>query len=147
MKNVIAEVKLTYNTNVKASEREKITCSLDASKILIPFYNGIIEHREYAFALLLNRGNKVLGVMKLSEGGVSGTVIDSKILFQAAILANASGIILSHNHPSGHAKPSAADETLTKKLVKAGELLDIQILDHLILTDETFLSMADEGLM
>jgi len=143
----IAEVELSYKPKVKASDREKISDSSSAHKILKPFYENFMEHREVAFAILLNRGNKVLGVFKLSEGGVSSTVIDAKILYQAAVLANASAIILSHNHPSGELRPSEADRRLTKDIIDAGKLFDIEVLDHLIVTEEAYISMADECLM
>ena len=143
----ISEVQLSYRNKVKAADRKKVSCSSNGVSILRPFYEEYMEHREVSFAMLLNRGNQVLGVIRLSEGGVSGTVVDSKVLYQAAILANASAIILSHNHPSGVLKASQADIDITKKLVKAGKLFDIQVLDHIIFTEENYLSMADEDLM
>ena len=143
----VAEVQLTYKTNIKSSEREKINDSKSTDKLLRPFYDDYMEHREASFAVLLSRANRVLGVIRLSEGGVSGTVIDVKILFQSAILSNASGIIISHNHPSGNLTASSADLSLTKKIAAAGKLLDIQLLDHLIITDEGYYSLADEGLI
>ena len=95
----------------------------------------------------LNRANKVIGYAFISLGGVSGTVADPKVIFSTALLANASSIILAHNHPSGNTESSAADQALTKKLIQAGSFLDIQVQDHLIITPDTYLSFADENLM
>jgi len=97
------------------------------------------------WALFTNRANKVLGSFLLSEGGVTGTVLDARIIFQGAILCNATGIILAHNHPSGNLRPSQSDLDMTKKIKEAGKLFDISLLDHIILTDEKYYSMADEG--
>ncbi len=106
-----------------------------------------MELREEFKILLLNRANKVLGLVNISTGGVSGTVSDPKIIFASALKANASGIILAHNHPSGNLKPSEADLNLTNKVKKAGQLLEIAVLDHIILTSEQYFSMADEGMI
>ena len=89
----------------------------------------------------------MLGIYELSTGGVSGTVADPKLVFAAAIKANASAMILAHNHPSGQVKPSQADINLTKKLVGGGRLLEIPVLDHIIVTGEESYSFADEGLL
>ncbi|WP_317168263.1 JAB domain-containing protein [Pontibacter pamirensis] len=97
--------------------------------------------------MLLNRANKVLGIYETSTGGVAGTVADPKLIFVAALKACASSIVLCHNHPSGNLKPSAADLQLTKKIKQGGELLDIAVLDHIILTSESYYSLADEGLL
>ena len=103
------------------------------------------EHIEYAYVMLLNRSNRLLGVKQLSMGGISGTVIDPKIVFQTALKANASCIILAHNHPSGEIVPSEQDNSLTSKLKSAGEFLDLPLLDHLILTQDKYFSYKDEG--
>ena len=145
----VAEVKITYSPKIKQSERQGITGSRDAERIFrekMP--DGVIEHREVMLLMLLNRAQKVLGVAKVSEGGVSGTVADPKIIFQFALKTNASNIILCHNHPSGNLKPSEADRQLTKKLAEGGKVLDIPLLDHIIIIpDSGYLSFADEGLM
>lgn len=143
----VSEVQLSYKSEVKPSDRVKVNSSEGAYNTLKPFYNEVIEHREASYVLLLSRANKVLGVFKLSEGGTSGTTMDSKLLFQSAILANASAVILSHNHPAGSLKPSVSDRRVTDKLVEVGKLLDIPVLDHLILTSEGYYSFADEGEM
>ena len=95
--------------------------------------------------LCVNRAQKVLGWFKISQGGVSGTVVDPKIIMQVALNANASGIILSHNHPSGNLQPSDSDVRLTKKIESGCEFMEISLLDHVILTSEGYYSFADEG--
>ena len=97
--------------------------------------------------MLMNRANKVLGIFKLSTGGVSGTVADPKIIFVAALKGGASGIIVAHNHPSGNLTASQSDINLARKLKEAGKFLEIQLLDHVIVTTKGYLSFADEGLI
>ena len=95
-----------------------------------------IEHIEEVKMILLNRANQVLGVVHLSKGGLSGSIIDTRIILQYAIKANASAVILAHNHPSGNLGASDADISITKRVKDALELVDIELLDHLILTYE-----------
>jgi DNA repair protein RadC len=97
--------------------------------------------------MLLNRSNRVLGISCISKGGISGTVVDVKIILQTALKANASGLIISHNHPSGNLTASSEDIKITVKLKNACKLLDLSLLDHLIITDEGYLSFADEGML
>lgn len=144
----VAEVELVYKTKVKASERPKITSSKDSYNLLLQCWDmDKIELQEQFKVMLLNRSNKVLGVYEVSSGGITGTVADPKLIFMAALKASACGIIISHNHPSGNLKPSRPDEELTKKIREAGRLLDIQVLDHIIITSEGYYSFADEGLL
>ena len=145
----ISEVQLIYKSRIKASDRKKISCSRDAHKIFLDGWNSeIIEFVEQFKILLMNRSNSVLGIMEVSKGGISGTVTDVRLIFQAAIKANASGIICAHNHPSGNLNPSESDTRLTQKLKEAGKLMDIQLLDHLILaTEGDYYSFADNGLL
>jgi len=148
----VAEVELIYKTNVKPADRLKVTCSNDARNIFIDaFDENTFEHHEEFYILLLNRNSKVLGIKKISSGGVAGTVIDIKFIFQAAILANAESVILCHNHPSGNPQPSEQDKKITDKVKNAGLMLDIKVLDHIILTehskDSQYFSFADEGLI
>ncbi|WP_162427395.1 JAB domain-containing protein [Pontibacter pudoricolor] len=146
--NRVAEVKLTYRSKVKPSDRPQVTSSSDSYRILKESWDtGKLEFVEQFKVLLLNRANRVLGLYELSSGGVAGTVADPKLVFIAALKACASAIILCHNHPSGNLKPSAADLQLTKKMKQAGEVLDIAVLDHIILTSESYYSLADEGLL
>ena len=96
----------------------------------------------------MNRSNSVLGILEISKGGISGTVTDTRIIFAAAIKGNASGIICAHNHPSGNLNPSESDSKITQKIKEAGNLMDIQLLDHIILTmDGEYYSFADNGLL
>ncbi len=144
----VAEIQLSYKSNVKPSLRPKITSSRDAHEVLRQVWNdSVIELCEQFKVLFTNRANKVLGVFEVSTGGVSGTVADPKLIFAAALKACATGLILSHNHPSGNLTPSHADIELTKKIKEGGRLLEIQLLDHLILTSESYFSFADEGLL
>jgi DNA repair protein RadC len=144
----VAEIKLSYRNKVKPCERPQITSSADCYQVLKASWDmGRIEFVEQFKVLLLNRANRVLGVYEVSTGGVAGTVADPKLIFAAALKACASGIILSHNHPSGNLKPSSADLQLTQKMKRGGELLDIAVLDHIILTSESYYSLADEGLL
>lgn len=144
----VAEVKLSYKTTVKASDRPRINTSEEAFRVLQSNWNNeIIEFIEEFKILLLNRANRVLGIVPISVGGTAGTVADPKVIFVAALKSNAASIILIHNHPSGNLKPSQADLDLTRKMKEAGRYLDLPIVDHIILTKESYLSFADEGLM
>lgn len=144
----VAEVELIYKSKVKASERPLICSSKDAAEILMNLWNeNKIDFVEQFKVLLLNRANRVLGIADISSGGVTGTVADPKLIFTAALKANAVGIIISHNHPSCNLKPSRADEELTQKIKNAGKFLDISLLDHVIVTSEGYFSFADEGLL
>lgn len=144
----VAEIQLTYKTDVKPSLRPKIASSKDAYQILIENWDhSKIEFVEQFKVMLLNRANKVLGIFEVSSGSVTGTVADPKLIFAAAIKANACGIILAHNHPSGNLLPSQADIELTRRMREGGKLLEVQVLDHLIVTSEGYYSFADEGVL
>ncbi|NQY11398.1 MAG: JAB domain-containing protein [Flavobacteriales bacterium] len=142
-----AKIKIVYSKKLKPSERSKVQSSADAVKVFRDVWGSQIEVREEVIILLLDRGNKVLGYHNVSLGGVSGTVIDNKIIFSVALKSLASSIIIAHNHPSGNVQPSQADIKLTKKIAAAGDVFDIKVLDHVILTKHTYYSFADEGLM
>lgn len=126
-------------------QRTRITSSRDAYEEIKPHL--LDKPHEEFWILLLNRANEVIRPVQISSGGVSGTVADPKLIFKKALEQLASALILVHNHPSGNLNPSQADKDLTRKLKDAGRLLDIPILDHLIFTDRTYLSFADEGLL
>ncbi|HOS46673.1 MAG TPA: JAB domain-containing protein [Paludibacter sp.] len=143
----VAEIAISYHPAVKPSERLRITSSTDAEQVFRSIWELPIDLRESFYALYLDRGNKVLGYLLISVGGLSGTVIDPKTVYQTALKANASGIIIAHNHPSGNPQPSDADLQLTNKLKEAGQLLDINLLDHLIIMPEGYTSFADEGML
>lgn len=142
----VAEIELVYKSKVKASERPKIITSKDAYKILLQTWDeNKMELQEQFKILLLNRGNKVVGIYEVSTGGITGTVADPRLIFTAALKANAVALILAHNHPSANLKPSNADTMLTQKIREGGKLLDINVMDHLIICNEGYYSFADEG--
>lgn len=144
----VTEIKLIYQNKVKATDRPQVTGSQDVYQILLANWSEQIGFIEEFYILLLDRSNRVMGHYKVSQGGLAGTVVDPKVVFAAALKARASSLILTHNHPSGNLKPSQADTDLTNKIKQGGELLDIAILDHLILSPEGgYFSFADEGLM
>jgi len=144
----ISEITIGYKPEFKPSDRPKITTSNHAFDIIRnQWKDGDIEYRESFAVLLLNRANHVLGINWISNGGLSGTVADPKMIFQAALKANASSIILAHNHPSGNLKPSDMDISLTKKLVKASQVLALPVIDHLIVGQDNYFSFADESLL
>ena len=146
--NQIAEVELIYKTKIKASERPQVKTSKESADLLKQMWNeNKIDFVEQFKVLFLNRANEILGIIDLSTGGVTGTVADPKLIFVAALKANACSIIISHNHPSGNLKPSQADEQLTQKIKYAGQLLDIRLFDHIIISSEGYYSFADEGLI
>ena len=125
--------------------REQITTSKDAVDIFQPLL-GDKAHEEF-WILFLNRANHIIGKNQVSSGGMTGTVVDPKMIFKAALDAKAVSIILCHNHPSGNVKPSQQDIDLTKKILAAGKLLEISVLDHVIVSQGAYYSFADEGMM
>ena len=126
-------------------EKDKIGGSKDAFQVLQLKLEDL-PHEEF-WVMLLNRANKVIDIKLIGRGGVSSTVVDSKVIFSFALESLASGIILAHNHPSGNLKPSNSDIRLTKKLVVAGKIMEVPILDHIIVGDNDYFSFADEGLI
>lgn len=141
----IAEVQIFYNNKVRPSDRPKIGTSSDCAEILRQLWTPTLDHHESFYSLMLDRANKVLGVYRASEGGTTGTVADPKMIFQAALKANAAALILAHNHPSGSLTPSLADIKLTEKIKSAGVLLDLPVLDHIILSSVEYYSFADNA--
>lgn len=128
-----------------ALKQEKITSSISAFEILQPII-GELPHEEF-WILYLNNSNKVITKQQLSKGGITGTLVDVRLVLKTALEVGATGLILAHNHPSGTLKPSEADKTLTQKLKNAGDNLDIKVLDHLIVTEKAYFSFADENLL
>jgi DNA repair protein RadC len=132
-----AEVKLTYITKVKASNRIQIKNAEDAASLFFKIWDmETIEHVEKVKMIILNRANKVLGVTNISQGGQSGSIIDTRVILQYAIKANASAVILAHNHPSGNLTASDADIKITNKIREALKLVEIQLLDHIIINKD-----------
>lgn len=129
----------------KALNKKKISSSRDAYDLFLPF---LIDRYDEEFRmLLLDRSNKIIRNLTVGEGGFAGTVADPKKIFKLALQHNASSIILGHNHPSNNISPSDLDIKLTKKLKRAGESLDLLILDHIIVGNDTYYSFADEGVL
>ena len=146
--NTVAEIELVYKSKVKPSERPRITSTKEAYQLLLQTWDANkIEFVEQFKVVLMNRAHRVLGIYELSSGGIAGTVADPKLVFMAALKSNACCLILSHNHPSGNLKQSHSDEALTSKISEAGKFLDIQVIDHIIVTSEGYYSFADEGLL
>ena len=129
----------------EALELPKITSSKAVFSIMQPII-GELQHEEF-WIIFLNNSNKVLHKQQSSKGGLTGTLVDVRLVFKKAIELYATAIILCHNHPSGKLQPSNADKLITSKLQKAGETLDIKVLDHLIITENAYFSFADESLM
>ncbi len=129
----------------EALERPKITSSQAAFDIMQPII-GELNHEEF-WILYLNNSNKIIYKNQLSSGGITGTLVDIRLLFKKALELSAVGIILCHNHPSGNLKPSHSDKDLTQKIIEAGKTLDIKILDHLIITEKAYFSFADSNLI
>jgi DNA repair protein RadC len=124
-------------------QKQKITSSQDVYNIFHPILADL-PHEEF-WILILNRFNKVIDKQKISQGGISGTVTDVRIILRLAIEKLATSIIVCHNHPSGNVNPSDADVSITRKIKEAGSFMEIELLDHLIVTDGSFYSFADEG--
>ncbi|MCO6147388.1 JAB domain-containing protein [Flavobacterium sp. NRK1] len=140
----LAEIKVSY-TN-QSTQRQKIMHSKDIYKAILPTWNlETIEYIEESKIILLNRANEILGVYELSKGGISGTVVDIRVILGVTLKCNASALVLIHNHPSGNLQPSEPDKGITTKLREACMLLDLALLDHLIISKEYYYSFADNG--
>ena len=138
----VAEIKVSYsNTNI---ERIKVTNSQILYNLVLKHWDlDLIEFQEEVKIVLLNRANIVLGLYEMSKGGTSGTVVDIRIILGIALKCNASSIVITHNHPSGSLEPSHSDKETTKKLKEACKILDLNLLDHLIITSEGYYSFSD----
>jgi len=142
----ISEISVSYSSN--NNNKLKINNSRHSYDILRACWSdSTIELQEEFKILMLNRCNQILGIYPLSKGGVSSTIVDAKLIFSVALKCNASSIILAHNHPSGNLNPSEVDKKITQKLKRAGQYLDIELLDHIILTKDDFYSFSDNGLI
>ncbi len=142
----IAEIQISYIPNFQADY--KIENSRKSFELMLEKWNeNTLQIQEEVKLLLLNRSNKVLGVYSLAKGGISGCIVDVRIILSVALKSLATGIILIHNHPSGNLKPSSDDIKITKKLKESCKLLDITLLDHLIITKDSYFSFVDEGLL
>jgi DNA repair protein RadC len=143
---IAAALELGRRRNLtETAEIPQIKCSKDVFNLLSPLLSDL-PHEEF-WILFLNRSNKVINRMKLSQGGISGTVTDVRMVMKKAIEYLASGIIVCHNHPSGNLNPSESDTRITQKIKEAGSIMDIQLLDHLIISDKDYYSFADNGIL
>ena len=146
-KENISQISLIYKNKVRADDRPKIHTSRDAYRLFRENWDDLtINLFEEFKVLLVDNSNRCMGISKLSQGGMTSTTVDIRLIFALALKARATGLILGHNHPSGNTKPSISDVELTKKIMEAAKVLDFQVLDHLILTEDKYLSMADRGL-
>lgn len=142
----VAEVELSYKNRVPYNERKKVQSSVDAYNLLVNNHDDdTIDYKETFKVLYLNQASQVVGCFTLSQGGITATCVDVRNVMQGALLTNAVAMILAHNHPSGNTRPSRDDDKITNQLVKAGELLNIRVIDHIIFTREGFYSFNDEG--
>lgn len=142
-----SEIEIHYKPQLHKLEAPKITSYKQSEEFLRKIWADDIEYRERFYALFLNRNNRLLGYTLISMGGAAGTVADIKMIFQPALLMHASCIIIAHNHPSGNTNPSETDIRLTKKVIEAGEVLEIKVLDHIILTASDCYSFLNENIV
>jgi DNA repair protein RadC len=147
--HTIQEMELVYLPKRIIPEIPKTTNSFTSFKILQQLFNpNTIRCQEEFIVLYLNSNNRIIGSQQLSKGGIASTVVDIRLILGTALKSLASGIILSHNHPSGNRSPSENDKVITVKIQKACKLLDINLLDHIIITpDDGYFSFADDGLL
>lgn len=145
-KSNMPEITLKYKTG---NYKKTIICtSLDAFKVLVELYDDdTLDYKETVYVLFLNKANNTIGWMKISEGGISATVIDPKMIFATAKKFNVSGKILSHNHPSGQLRASDEDRKMTSNLASIGYIMGIEVLDHVIVCRTGYYSMSDEELL
>lgn len=144
----VAEITMSYKTKVSDKNKPYVNSSLDAYLLLKSVWNeDHIEFIEEFRILLLNRRQRVIASYMVGQGGCEGVYVDLKLIFKAALVTNASSIILSHNHPSGNLQPSEQDKLLTKDIVQLGKMLRLPIFDHIIVTVDSYYSFADSGLI
>lgn len=141
----IAEVTVNYHYTCLPDEMTVVKQSFDAYELIKPWYNEDMEFREVAYAMYLNQANQLVAIHRVGVGGITSSVIDCRIVLMLAIRLLTPQIILAHNHPSGSLKPSDADKNITQRIKHGGQLVDIRLLDHLIVTRSGFFSMADNG--
>jgi DNA repair protein RadC len=147
MQTLLNEITVSYRPNISS---DKVTSVADAYKYLKPFYpDDLIYLQEMFVVMYLNNARNVIGIHKLSTGGMTATIADVRLVLGIGLKVAATGIILSHNHPSGNKQPSLQDEALTARIMEAGKLMEIKLLDHVILSsaEGEYFSFADEGLL
>jgi DNA repair protein RadC len=138
----VSEVKLTYETHSTNKRKLKVNSSAKIYELMLNSWEQI-EYRESFKILLLNISKQALGINTISMGGLSDTPVDVRMILQGALLANAVGIVACHNHPSGNIQPSFADDVITLKIMRAAKVMDIELIDHLIITKNGYYSYAD----
>jgi DNA repair protein RadC len=145
----VNEIQISYKEKIRTIQSNPVKSSEDVAQVLFANWDiKTIGLHESFKVLLLNNSNKIKGIYQLSSGGITGTLVDLRILFALVLKTLSVAIIIAHNHPSGKLQPSELDKQLTDKIVKAAKLLDIKVLDHVILTpDKQYFSFADKGLL
>ena len=149
MRYKVNEIKISYKEKIGTSKTDAIKSSDDAARLFFENWSrDTIGLQESFKVLLLNNSNKVKGIYQISKGGITGTIVDLRILFAVILKTLSVGIILAHNHPSSKLQPSETDKQLTRKIKNAADFLDIKVLDHLIITpDGNYYSFSDSGLL
>ena len=149
MKAQVNEIKISYKDRIKSDKWIKINGSRSAASFIYDYWDkDTIEAHESFKVLLLNNANKVKGIIEISKGGITGTLVDLRLLIAVVLKSLSVAIILTHNHPSGTSKPSASDKAITQKIKTAAAFFDVKILDHIIITPNAdYFSFADEGLL
>jgi DNA repair protein RadC len=143
----IPEITVSYKDTVKPSERFRVETTADTAKILAVAYKDCMQHHEEVHVLYLNKAHRVLGISNVAKGGIDGAFIDIKIILQTALKVSASYLVISHNHPSGNITPSNVDKNLTVTIKNGCEAVGLKLLDHLILTEESYCSFAEENIL
>lgn len=142
----VPKINIAVRIEGDINEQKQITSSRDASETIRQLFDpNTFNWQEEMLLICMNNSNKIMGYYPLSKGGMTSTIVDIRILFTTALNSLANSIIIAHNHPSGKIRPSQADRELTKKIKEAGQFMDIPLLDHLIITYDSYYSFADEG--
>lgn len=135
----VAEIQVSYYPKFKVSDRPVITSSRDAYNVFLDKWDkGQINFREQFYMLILNQANRVIGITEISSGGMAGTLTDPKMIFSIALKSCGSYLVFAHNHPSQNLVPSVQDIAITRKLVEAGKLLHLEVIDHLIISEDRY---------
>lgn len=143
----IKEIEISYNYGTIKAERETVKSRLDAEKIFRSALKNSIEYKESFFVLVLNNDSEILGIKKISEGGITSAIVDVRLVFQTILKAHGTAFIICHNHPSGKLKPSQSDIKTTNKLKQGAKILDLTLLDHLIITKDDVFSFEETEIL
>jgi DNA repair protein RadC len=143
---MVAEIEISYTPKYLSFKQSVIKSSQDVYEVFKELFDPKLMHiKEEFFVIFLNKANRIIGSYKVSSGGITGTVVDVRLILSIALKSLSCGLLLAHNHPSGNLKPSQADIDITYKIKEAARLMDIRLLDHLIITTEGYYSFNDEG--